>query len=83
MPMQTLLNSSSIDPAAFDKFDKWEIGYFDVDPRGQKLYEPLLGVRVNEGTWITAEALTEAIAKEKSDRLLKAIFGEEDDDGNH
>ena len=75
--MQQLNVFTGMDPI---HTDTWEVGYFDTDPRGLKLAEPLLGVRVNNGTWIVAEALTEAIAKEKSDRFLNAIFGEEDDD---
>ena len=77
--MQTRLNhigAGRFDPATGvhdDYWDKWEIGYFDVDPHGQKLFEPLLGVRVNGGTWITADALTEAIQAEKDARHLKAI----------
>lgn len=77
--MQQLNVFTSMDPI---QTDTWEVGYFDTDPRGLKLFEPLLGVRVNGGTWIKAEALTEAIAKEKSERFLKAVFGEEDDDAN-
>lgn len=80
--MPKLFNFNGPEDAPVSEWDEWEVGYFDVDARGLKLFEPLLGVRVNGGTWIKAEALTEAIAKEKSDRFLKAIFGEEDDDAN-
>lgn len=58
---------------AVESYDEWEIDYFDVDPQGRKLFEPLLGVRVNGGTWIKAEALTEAIQTAKDARHLEAI----------
>jgi hypothetical protein len=41
--------------------DTWEVDYFDEDCRGLKLKEPLLGVRVNGGTWLEVRALLEHI----------------------
>lgn len=71
--LQTLLNS--IGPGRFnpatgvhdDYYDKWEIGYFDHDPNGAKLLEPQLGVRVNGGIWILADALLTEIIKEQGE----------------
>lgn len=76
--MTKLFNFNSPDA----DYDEWEVGYFDVDARGLKLFEPLLGVRVNGGTWIKAEALTEAMQTEKDARHLKAISDLGDDDAN-
>ncbi len=73
--MTKLFNFNGPQDAPVENYDEWEIDYFDVDPWGRKLFEPLLGVRVNGGTWIKAEALTEAMQAEKDARHLKAISG--------
>ena len=44
------------------EIDVWEVDYFDTDCQGRKLAKPLLGVRVNEGTWLEIRALLKFIA---------------------
>jgi len=39
-----------------DGYDTWEIGYFQTDSQGLAI-KPLLGVRVNGGTWVDARIL--------------------------
>lgn len=73
--MPKLFNFNGPADAPVSEWDEWEVGYFDVDARGLKLFEPLLGVRVNSGTWIKAEALTEAMQAAKDTRHLEAISG--------
>ena len=45
--------------------DTWEVDYFDEDCAGNKLMGPLLGVRVNGGTWLEVRALLEHIEQRK------------------
>lgn len=42
--------------------DTWEVGMFDVDCAGHHIH-PILGVRVNGGTWIPADVLQDAIVQ--------------------
>ena len=60
--MITLENVTSIDPF---ETDSWEVGLFDEDCSGRKLKEPLLGVRVNGGTWLEVRALLQHIEDRK------------------
>ena len=47
--------------------DVWEVDYFDTDWEGRKLAKPLLGVRVNEGTWMEIRALLKFIAERQKE----------------
>ena len=62
--MRTLENITSVDPL---ETDSWEVGYFDEDSEGRKLIGPLLGVRVNGGTWLEVRALMEFIEEAQHD----------------
>jgi len=53
----TLRNLTSLDPMAADT---WEVGMFAQDCAGRMLDKPILGVRVNGGAWIPADALQDA-----------------------
>lgn len=59
-----LENMTSHDPW---ETDTWEVDYFDEDCSGRKLMEPLLGVRVNGGTWLELRALLEHIEQRKEE----------------
>lgn len=56
--MQTVENWTSYHPP---ETDSWEAGYFDENCEGKKLKEPLMGIRVNGGTWIEFRALLRLI----------------------
>ena len=56
--MHTVENFTSFDPV---RTDSWEAGYFDEDCKGEKIKEPLMGIRVNGGTWIEFRALLQLI----------------------
>jgi len=60
--MTTLNNFTSKDAV-----DVWEVDYFDTDWEGRKIAEPLLGVRVNGGTWLKISALMGFIEDRKAD----------------
>ena len=61
--MITLENITSHDPF---ETDSWEVDLFDEDCEGKKLMEPLLGVRVNGGTWLEVRVLLQHIQDRKS-----------------
>lgn len=49
------------------ELDMWEVDYFDTDWEGRKLAGPLLGVRVNGGTWLEVSALMKFIEERKTE----------------
>ena len=48
-----------------DAVDVWEVDYYDHTHNGYKLAEPLLGVRVNGGTWLEVSSLISYIEDKK------------------
>lgn len=49
------------------KFETWEVGFFDHDPSGHELAEPILGVRCKGSAWIKADVLERVIANERKE----------------
>ena len=59
-----LNNFTKMDPPTTDTWEV-EVEYYDTDCEGRKLWEPVLGVRVNGGTWLKVKTLLKFIRDRK------------------
>ena len=75
--MQTLVNfKGQPSGATGDYHDEWQVDYFDEDPWGRKLREPILGIRcrimqesgefTEWSTWLVPDGLLSALEEQKN-----------------
>lgn len=52
------------------EIESWEVGYFEHDPSGRKLVEPVLGVRClsKRSTWMPLKVIQAAVERLEESR---------------